>query len=75
MTMFLAESLERSSNDGSSYGSLIDYESQTIKRTVLSTTVADLYYFMKCFGSCQFLRGKHLQTHASILLDHDVSFW
>ena len=28
-----------------------------IKKTVLSTTVAELYSFMKCFGSCQFLRG------------------
>ena len=24
---------------------------------MLSTTVAELYSFMKCFGSCQFLRG------------------
>ena len=39
------------------YGSLIDYESQTIKKTVPSTTVDELYYFIKCFGSCQFLRG------------------
>ena len=28
-----------------------------IKKTVLSTTVTELYSFMKCFGSCQFLRG------------------
>ena len=55
--MFLAESRERSSKDGMSYGSLIDYESQKIEKTVLSTTVAELYYFMTCFGSCQFLRG------------------
>ena len=41
-----------------SYGSLIvDYESQKIKKTVLSTTVADLFYFMKCFGSGLFLCG------------------
>ena len=39
MTVFLAESLERSSKDGMSYGSLIDCESQKIKRTVPSTTV------------------------------------
>ena len=26
-----------------------------LKRTVLSTTVAELYSFMKCFGSCQFV--------------------
>ena len=38
-------------------GSLVDYESQKIKRTVLSTTVSELYAFMKCFGTCQFLRG------------------
>ena len=57
MTVFLAESRGRMSKDGMSYGSLIDYESQKIKKTVLPTTVADLYSFMKCFGSCQFLRG------------------
>ena len=57
MTVFLAEVRERSSKDVMSCGSLIDCESQKIKKTVLSTTVAELYYFMKCFGSCQFLRG------------------
>ena len=57
MTVFLAESRERSSKDGITNGSLIDYESQKIRRTVLSTTVAELYYFMKCVGSCQFFRG------------------
>ena len=31
-------------------GSLIDYEPHKIKRTVLSTTVAELYAFMKCYG-------------------------
>ena len=56
MTVFLAESHERSSKDGMSYRSLIDYESQKIKKTVLSTTVAELFFFMKCCGSCQFLR-------------------
>ena len=35
----------------------MDYESQKIKRTVLNTTVAELYAFMKCYGSCRFLRG------------------
>ena len=34
----------------------MDCESQKIKKTVLSTTVAELYSFMKCVGSCQFLR-------------------
>ena len=54
--MFLAESRERSSKDGKSFGSLADYESQKRKKTVLSTTVAELYSIMKCFGSCHFLR-------------------
>ena len=57
MTVFLAESRERSSKDGMSYGSLINYESQKIKKTVLSTTVAELFSFLNCFASCQFLRG------------------
>ena len=39
--MFLAEMREHSSKDGMSYGSLVDCESQKIKRTVLSTTVAE----------------------------------
>ena len=46
-----------SSKNGMSCRSLVDYGSQKIRRTVLSTIVADLYSFMKCFGSCQFLRG------------------
>ena len=41
-TVFLAESCERSSRDGMTYGSLIDNESQKVKNTVLSTTVAEL---------------------------------
>ena len=39
------------------YGSLIDYESQKIKKTVLSTTVEKQCSFLECFGSCQFLQG------------------
>ena len=46
-------------------GSLIDYESQKIKRTVLSTTVSELYAFMKCFGTCQFLRGLWMDISAT----------
>jgi len=53
-TIFLAAPRERTSD---TKGSLIDYESQKIKKTVLSTTVSELYSFMKCFGTCQFLRG------------------
>ena len=55
--IFLAEPRSRSSQDGNGRGSLIDYESSKIKRTVLSTTVSELYAFMKAFGTCQFLQG------------------
>ena len=44
------------------FESLIDHESQKIKKTVLSTSVAELHSFMKCFGSCQFLRGLWMDT-------------
>ena len=40
-------------------------ESQKIKRTVLSTTVSELYSFMKCFGTCQFLRGLWMDVSGS----------
>ena len=36
---------------------MVDYESTKIKKTVLSTTVSELYAFMKCYGTCQFIRG------------------
>ena len=49
-----------------SYGSLIDNESQRIKRIVLFTTVSELYFFMKCFGSCQFLRGLWMNISGEI---------
>ena len=39
MTVFIGESREGSSKDGMSHGSLIDSESQRIKRTVFSITV------------------------------------
>ena len=54
-TIFMGE--PRRTNVKDVKGSLIDYESQKIKKTVLSTTVSELYAFMKCFGTCQFLRG------------------
>ena len=50
MTVFLAESRERSSKDAMSNGSLVDNGSQRIKKIALSTTVGELYSFMKCFG-------------------------
>ena len=37
-------------------GSLVFFESTKIKRTTLSTTVAELYALMQCFGT-QMLRG------------------
>ena len=52
------------------YGSLIDYESQKIKKTVLATTVAELYSFMKCFGSCQFLRGLWMDISGEVANIH-----
>ena len=45
MTVFLAEPREQSSKDGTTYGSLIDFESQKIKKVVLSTSVTELYSF------------------------------
>ena len=57
MAVFLSESRERSTKDKMSYGNLIEFESQRIKRTVLFTTGAELFPFMKCFASYQFLRG------------------
>ena len=41
-----------------SYGSLIDYESQETKKTVLSSTVADLYFSL------------HVLVHASFSADY-----
>ena len=52
MTVFLVESRERTPKDGMSYGRLVAYDGQRMKKIVLSTTVAELYTFMKCFGSC-----------------------
>ena len=66
MKILPSEVREGSSKDGMSYGSLIDYESQKIKKTVLSTSVTELYYFMKCFGSCQFLRGLWMDLSSEV---------
>ena len=70
MTLFLEESREPSSRDGMAYGSLIDYESLNIKMTMLSTTVTELYSFMKCFGSCQFPRGLWMDTSCEVAIIH-----
>ena len=74
--IFLAE--ERTQHPHSR-GSLIDFESHKINKTTLSTTVAELYSLMKCFGTCQMLRGLwmdissacadvHLRTDANNLV-------
>ena len=70
MTVLLAESRERSSRDGMALGSLIDYESQQVEKTELSTTVAELCCIMKCFGSCQFLRGLWMDTSCEVANFH-----
>ena len=41
-----------------------------IKTIVLSTTVAELYYFMKCFGSRQFLRGLWMKKSGEVAKIH-----
>ena len=38
-------------------GTLVDYESHKITVTTQSTTVAELHAFMKCFGTCLFMKG------------------
>ena len=55
MTIFIAD--ERVKNRRDTRGSSVFFESTKIKRTTLSTTVAELYALMKCFGTCQMLRG------------------
>ena len=54
-TVFIAD--ERVKGRRDTRGSLMFFESTKIKRTTLSTTVAELYALMKCFGTCQMLRG------------------
>ena len=51
MVIFMSEPRKEKSRN--SRGSLIFFESTKIKRTTLSTTVAELYALMKCYGTCQ----------------------
>ena len=69
-TMKMGLHREQSSKDGMSYGSLVDHDSHKIKRTVLSTTVAELYSIMKCFGSCKFLRGLRMDMSGEVAEIH-----
>ena len=55
MTIFIAD--ERVKNRRDTRGSFVFFESTKIKRTTFSATVAELYALMKCFGTCQLLRG------------------
>ena len=66
MTVFLAELRGHSSKDGMSYGSLVDCVGQKINGTELSTTVAELYSSMQCFGSCQFRRGSWMDISGEV---------
>ena len=64
MVIFMSEPRKEKSRN--SRGSLIFFESTKIKRTTLSTTVAELYALMKCYGTCQMLRGliKDITSHS-----------
>ena len=55
LCIFLAEPRRWGVSDAC--GSLIEYESHKIRKITQSTTVAELYSFMKCFGTTLFLRG------------------
>ena len=46
----------RNNDDGSSQRGMTVFLAES-RETVLSTTVAELYSFMKCLGLCPFLRG------------------
>ena len=49
MVIFMGE--QRKAKQKNTRGSLIFFESSKIKRTTLSATVAELYAFMKCYGT------------------------
>ena len=55
LVVFMAEPRREKSRN--TKGSLIFLESTKIKRTTLSTTVAELHALLKCYGTCQMLRG------------------
>ena len=55
LVIFIAEA--RSSSSPDARGSLIDFESHKIKRTTMSTTVAELTACMRSHGHSQFIRG------------------
>ena len=52
---FLGQGRTRASTDAKA--SLVDYQSTKIKTVVHSTTVAELYAFTRCHGTCLFLQA------------------
>ena len=56
-TIFVAEPRDKNKVSEYTRGSLVDYESHKITATTMSTTVAELHGLMRCFGSCQYIRG------------------
>ena len=79
LTIFLAETRSQYDGETSSKGSLVEYESHKITATTMSTTVAELYSLMKCFGTMLYLKGLwadlsgedaelHLRTDANNLV-------
>ena len=78
LTIFLAEA-RRPGASTDAEGSLIELESHIITQSAMSTTVAELYALMKCFGTSLFLKGLwadissddldiHLRTDANNLV-------
>ena len=63
LCIFIAE--PRRDDVHNARGSLVEYESHKIKKVTQSTTVAELYAFMKCFGNCLFLRGLWMDMTAT----------
>ena len=55
MVIFMSEPRKEKSRNAR--GSLIFFESTKIKRTTLSTTAAELFALMKCYGRGQMLKG------------------
>ena len=64
LCIFVGEPRRRGVSDAR--GSLVEYESHKIKKVTQSTTVAELYSFMKCFGTCLFLRGLWMDMTGSV---------
>ena len=60
----------RTTSAASARGCIIDFESHKIHRTVLSTTVAELYAFNKTFGTCLFLKGLWMDISGTPALIH-----